>query len=71
MLENLPQDSSPEHHFHPEPFRADQQQREPVDGGNEADPSAAAAAAAPVHRDFDDNLQLPMERLVLVSAFFF
>ena len=50
------------------------QQREPVDGGNEAVPSSlpplsASGLPTSAHLDFDDNINMPMERLVLVRIF--
>ena len=49
---------------------AEHQQREPVDGGNDevSTSMAPSAPSAPIQPDYDDNLQLPMERPVLVRT---
>lgn len=69
QLQQLSAHSTPIHGLHLEDGGelgpAEHQQREPVDGGND-EVSTSVAPSAPVQPDYDDNLQLPMERLVLV-----
>jgi hypothetical protein len=65
--------SSPVHALHLEegremvPGEQQHQQRQPVDGGNE-EVSTPSVISAPPQQDYEDNLNLPMERLVLVMS---
>lgn len=59
--ENVVQEEPPMH------IPMEHQQREPVDGGNEAQPTYPPAVVPFNDHELEENILMPIERLVLVS----